>query len=462
MVTTLHKYNILWYCFVIHLETRMRFRGLGDKLILVLGDLVAFGLALRLAISLRELFGERGLLFSENLLPFALLFFVWVVVFFVFGLYDKRSLTIARGLPMRLLRLQMGNSFLAVLVFYFVPALGIAPKTLLLFNVVTTWVLLVLWRLLVVRTLGKGKKERVLLVGENMEDLQHELELHPFYGYAVSAVPQWNDIVAQRVKDEKIRTIICNPLALEESGRGSDLAELIFRGVRIIDRRDLYEEVMQRIPLAFISESWILRYIALPQRGYDIAKRVMDLVIALPLALLSLVVYPFVILAIKMEDKGPVFIHQQRIGRGGKPIHITKFRSMTGNDSGDYGAGGMTKLRVTRVGAFLRVSRLDELPQLWSVVRGALSLVGPRPELPALVKQYEQEIPFYNLRHLITPGLSGWAQIYHENHPHHGSAVELTREKLSYDLYYVKNRSIFLDLMIALKTIKTLLSRSGL
>ena len=116
---------------------------------------------------------------------------------------------------------------------------------------------------------------------------------------------------------------------------------------------------------------------------------------------------------------------------------------------------------ITRVGKFLRKLRIDELPQLLNVLRGDLSLIGPRPELPELVRVYEKEIPYYNIRHLIKPGLSGWAQLYHENHPHYRANVSETKVKLSYDLYYIKNRSFFLDLKIALKTIKVLLSRSG-
>jgi lipopolysaccharide/colanic/teichoic acid biosynthesis glycosyltransferase len=132
---------------------------------------------------------------------------------------------------------------------------------------------------------------------------------------------------------------------------------------------------------------------------------------------------------------------------------------MSFNDNENVALSATNK--ITRAGAFLRKSRLDELPQLWDVLRGDLSLVGPRPELPALTKIYEKEIPYYNVRHLIKPGLSGWAQLYHDNHPHRGGNVEETKNKLSYDLYYIKNRSFWLDFRVALKTIKTLLSRAG-
>ncbi len=114
------------------------------------------------------------------------------------------------------------------------------------------------------------------------------------------------------------------------------------------------------------------------------------------------------------------------------------------------------------MGNILRKTRIDELPQLWNVLVGDISLIGPRPELPTGVAIYDKEIPYYNIRHLIKPGLSGWAQIHQENHPHHGAEVNLTREKLTYDIYYIKNHSFWLDIKIALKTIKALLSRTGI
>jgi lipopolysaccharide/colanic/teichoic acid biosynthesis glycosyltransferase len=129
------------------------------------------------------------------------------------------------------------------------------------------------------------------------------------------------------------------------------------------------------------------------------------------------------------------------------------------NDGGVWGTE--RKNEVTRVGTFLRKWRIDELPQLWNVFMGSYSLIGPRPEFAQAVASYTEAIPYYATRHLITPGLSGWAQIYHEGHPHHGVDIEETRNKLSHDLYYLKNRSLVLDIEIALKTIRTLVSRSG-
>jgi len=185
----------------------------------------------------------------------------------------------------------------------------------------------------------------------------------------------------------------------------------------------------------------------------------MDIMIGFMLGVFSLALYPFVYLAIKLDDGGKVFILQRRVGRNNNTIKLLKFRTMDFDDEGKWETGAVNN--VTRVGEFLRKTRVDELPQLWNVLGGSISLVGPRPEFPEPAHHYNKEIPYYNIRYLIKPGLSGWAQILHENHPHHGTDIEETTIKLSYDLYYVKNRSVTLDLQIALKTVKTLLSRSG-
>jgi lipopolysaccharide/colanic/teichoic acid biosynthesis glycosyltransferase len=185
----------------------------------------------------------------------------------------------------------------------------------------------------------------------------------------------------------------------------------------------------------------------------------MDIIISLPLLLFALVIFPFVAIALKLDDGGSIFGHQIRIGKNNKLIWILKFRTMLFNDNGAWEKKGLEN-RLTRVGNFLRKTRLDEFPQVWNVLKGDMSLIGPRPEFPEAVKHYTEELPYYNVRHLIKPGLSGWAQLYGE-HPHHGTDVNKTKNKLSYDLYYIKNRSFLLDLKIALRTLKTLASIAG-
>src|SRR3972149_2777495 len=238
------------------------------------------------------------------------------------------------------------------------------------------------------------------------------------------------------------------------------LYNLIFSKVRFIDSHRIYEDIFDRIPLSLVTYSWFLENISVsPKFTYDFLKRIMDIVLSFFLGLISFLLYPFVYIAVKFDDGGNIFIWQERVGQNNQEIKIIKFRTMSVDDSGEGEQGRENK--VTRVGKFLRASRIDELPQLWNVLKGDISLIGPRPELPNLVHLYEKEISFYNVRHLIKPGLSGWAQLYQKVVPKFSTDYEQTKTKLSYDLFYIKNRSFWLDIKIALRTVETLLSRSG-
>jgi lipopolysaccharide/colanic/teichoic acid biosynthesis glycosyltransferase len=228
----------------------------------------------------------------------------------------------------------------------------------------------------------------------------------------------------------------------------------------LLDAVELYQELFEREPLSLLTYEWVLANISV-SRAYDVVKRVIDIFGAIVLGILSLIFYPFIMAAIKLDDRGDIFITQSRIGRYQRPIQILKFRSMSGNDEGAYDESGRSKLNITRVGKWLRILRLDELPQLWNVLVGDLSLVGPRPELPSLANQYNARIPYYNARYLIAPGLMGWAQLRHDRHPHHGTDIAETKEKLSYDLYYLKHRSLLLDIFIILQTIRIILTARG-
>jgi len=182
----------------------------------------------------------------------------------------------------------------------------------------------------------------------------------------------------------------------------------------------------------------------------------MDLLIALLLFAVTLVVYPFVILAIWFESKTSPFIVQERVGMDNKIIKLYKFRSMTSNDKGKWITDDDN--RVTKVGKIIRSSRVDELPQLINVLKGDISLIGPRPDIKGLFDNLENELPYYTIRNVVKPGLSGWAQTHQEIPPH---SLEETKIRLSYDLFYIKNRSFVLDVKIALQTLKTLISRTG-
>lgn len=424
---------------------------------LLLGDALFLVGALFIAVLVRQ-WGIPSLEeLSALFVPFLFLFSVWILVFFISDLYGKQAFLFESRLPGVLWRAQIANSLFAVLFFYLLSSLGVTPKTILFLVIVTSSIFMYVWRVYIFRWLAGGRGETILLVDNSPLSQIVLLGLRSRLPHArITLISPTNKLV-ETVFSHKASVVA---MSLSGTQEGSvPPSELLFANIRFVDVADLYEELFGRIPEEVLDEAWVLRSLSENKKNfYEFFKRCIDIVLASVGALLSLPLYPFVALLIKLEDGGSVFIKQIRVGRGDSHIVIWKFRTMHTNDEGKWLNKEGDK-RVTKVGTFLRKSRIDELPQLWNVLGGSLSLIGPRPELPRLVSVYEKEIPYYRLRHLVVPGLSGWAQIHHESPPH--SIIE-TREKLTYDLYYIKHRSLFLDATIILQTIRILLSRTGL
>jgi exopolysaccharide biosynthesis polyprenyl glycosylphosphotransferase len=234
------------------------------------------------------------------------------------------------------------------------------------------------------------------------------------------------------------------------------------RGVDVTRMPTLYEEMTGRVPIHHLDSDWIVRSFVDEVRVsgfYDLFKRVVDIVGGLAGMVILALLFPFLALAVAIDSGFPVFYSQLRLGKGGSIFRIYKFRSMY--QKVELEKNTRTTMendpRVTRVGNFLRKSRLDELPQFWNVLRGDMSLVGPRAEVPDLVAEYQKQIPFYRARLLVKPGLTGWAQI---NYGYVASVTE-TGIKLEYDLYYIKHRTISMDIQIILRTIGTVIRRTG-
>lgn len=440
--------------------------------VLVIGDLVAFIFSLILTLAIRyNAIPGRALLYL-HLKSFWILFVLFLIVQFSAGLYDKQAVAIRGNIFSLLVKTQIINILIGIAFFYFAPV-AIAPKAnLFIFFIVSTCALF-LWRGIMFPVFLSAKKQSAVLVGAgpDIQDLKDEINGSGRYAITFKAevvqTASIDEIVAaisKAVKDLNAQIIVADLHDGKVEAAMPFLYSLIFNGVQVVDASRLYESVFDRIPLSMVGERWLVENSATAlgnRRVYDTMKRLLDIIAASIIGIISLIAYPFVYIAIKMDDKGPLFVEQERVGMNGKPIKMAKFRSMTADDGGKYSNGGKTVHKVTRIGKFIRLTRIDELPQLWSVIKGDQSLIGPRPELPPLVAIYEKEIPYYNARHLVKPGLSGWAQISHRAHPHHAVAVEDTRDKLSYDLYYVKNRSLALDLRIALQTLKSLFSKQG-
>jgi sugar transferase (PEP-CTERM system associated) len=232
------------------------------------------------------------------------------------------------------------------------------------------------------------------------------------------------------------------------------------RGIPVFSDVSFQERHLGRIDLDAIHANWLLFADGFRNGAVSRAvKRCVDIAISLLLTVITLPLMMATAIAIRLDSHGTVFYRQERTGLHGKPFTLFKFRSMSANAevAGKPQWAQQCDPRITRVGAFIRASRIDELPQLFNVLRGEMSMIGPRPERPLFVEELAKVIPFYNQRGYVKPGLTGWAQV---NYPY-GASVEDAREKLAYDLYYVKNRGILLDLIILLATVRVILFREG-
>ena len=443
-----------------------------EYLLLLVGDLLVFTLSLWVTLTLRYLSPPSLEFFRLHLLPFSLLFIAWTVVFFLAGLYARHTRLFRSRLTETILYTQIVNMLIAALFFFFVPSFGLAPKTILFLYLVVSFLLIFLWRVGFYPHVRTRRRLTGVLIasGPDAKSLAEEISSDVRYPFAFeyvidTAQAPSHEVIQQacRVAEEDDVTFLVVDFSDKAVGAALPIiydAAFHKRRFALVDAADLYQEVFDREPLSLINYEWILGNVS-ASRVYDIVKRGIDILLAGVAVVISLIVYPCIILAIKLDDGGAPFITQERVGRFQKPIRIVKFRSMSGNDKGEYGSNGKSQLAVTRVGKWLRILRLDELPQLWSVVTGDLSLVGPRPELPALANQYNARIPYYNARYLIAPGLTGWAQVRHDRDPHHGADIAETKTKLSYDLYYLKHRSLLLDIFIILQTIRIMLTARG-
>lgn len=442
--------------------------------LLAFGDIAALTLSLYLTLVVRYVEAPSFDLFWLHLQPFAILAVVWLIVFVIFGLYEKHSMILRKKLPNIIVQAQVVNVLVAAIFFFLIPYFGITPKTNLVIFLIISSSLIIVWRLVVFPWFGFKKRNKAIILGgrKEMEELFGEVNHNPRYNIKFTHMI---DVVGRNpndVQQEVLKYIEAERVSIVVANMHDDdlefLSPLLYNlslvqgKVEILDMASLYEDVFERVPISLISNEWLVENLSSDQHlAYTVFKRIVDVVGALVLGIFSLMLYPFVWLAIRLDDNGPLFVCQERVGKQHRLIHITKFRTMSGSGSDTGTEVLQSKKVVTRVGKFLRDSRLDEFPQLWSVLKGDQSLIGPRPELPALVEEYTKQVPHYTARHLVKPGLSGWAQIYHQAHPHHGTNIYETRTKLMYDLYYIKNRSIMLDLVITLRTVQILLSRVG-
>jgi sugar transferase (PEP-CTERM system associated) len=319
------------------------------------------------------------------------------------------------------------------------------------------------------RVLIFGTGPRAAKVGKSLQEADRHVDVVGYYASPNETEQQVSSArllpshrtLAQTVEDLKIDEVV---VALGERRGGSmplrELLDCKLRGVRVVDMATHFETVLGQIRLDSLYAGWLIFGDGFGHGGLRvIVKRLFDIVCALVLIVLSLPVMLVTAALIKLESKGGIFYFQERTGFNGKPFNVVKFRSMR-TDAEKDGKPQWAQAqdsRVTRVGNIIRKIRVDELPQLFVVLKGDMSLVGPRPERPFFVEQLTSQIPYYAVRQSVKPGLTGWAQVRY----HYGATLEDSAEKLQYDLYYVKNHSLFLDLVILFETVSVVLLGKG-
>ncbi|MCX6784802.1 MAG: sugar transferase [Candidatus Komeilibacteria bacterium] len=450
-------------------------QGLFKKIFLLLGDLCFFFISLWLTLLLRHGHNYSGDIFQTHLHLFSLLAIIWLIIFYAFNLYYLnyyQHLTIFLNTFLKAMAI---NGILTVIFFYlFSINANITPKTVIVIQILIFSVLFSLWRYLFQKIFNQNSlKQQVLLYGLHphlnsiIEEIQHQQHLFYLVGCYVftrdpnirisAPIYSLDYNLEELIKKEKITTIVIAENL--NSTDSEDLAKLLPYQVDIFSLPKFYETFFQKIPIQFLETSWFLENFSEGQkRLLATPKRILDISLSLFCSIPSLLILPLLALLIKITSPGPVFFKQIRSGQNNKPFLAIKFRTMT-IDAEKNGPQWAQKNdpRVTTIGKYLRKLRLDEIPQLWNILKGEMSFVGPRPERPEFIEQIDKNIAFYGYRHLVKPGLTGWAQI---NYPY-GSSLDDARIKLEYDLYYIKNRSFFLDLSIIIKTINTVLKGWG-
>jgi exopolysaccharide biosynthesis polyprenyl glycosylphosphotransferase len=438
-------------------------------------DALALYAALYLAYVLRNGEAPSPESWRSHATYFSAVNFLWLVLFYLFKFYALDRPFGSFSFAARLALASGLNGLTASLVFYLADDSPISPKTLLFIYVLVSYAIILCWRIAYDAIMRLSKiRTAVGIVGLGQESLEliAALKDRRQLGYDVAFVYDEGRVfklpaVKVLVRPDELRgrlsigdvklVVLADHLALSVETRRA-LFDQLERGIRYERLQNFYEMYLRRVPLGVISEAWFLEHIDLSsKKPYLALKRVFDIIFSSLGLILMAPFFPLVALAIRIESKGPIFFRQVRLGKHERSFTIYKFRTMR-TEGNDFAPTGIKDSRITKLGNFLRKTRLDELPQMLNIVKGDMSFIGPRPERPELAEGLEKVIPFYRQRHIVKPGVTGWDQVSGE---YHSPSVEDTYKKLQYDLYYVKNLSVFLDVSIIFKTVMTVFARQG-
>jgi exopolysaccharide biosynthesis polyprenyl glycosylphosphotransferase len=446
------------------------------QFILLFGDWILLYISLLITLIIRYRHWPKQEIWQQHIAIFSWLFILWLIIFYIANLYNLNILAKGPRFTERVIKVITPAALLSLVIFYLLPQATITPKTnLIIFSLLYALAFLA-WRYIWRNNLQKAlPRNNVLLIGYDQmaDELWQLLTNSPHLGYRPSllfdrqsegqihhgwmTINQTENII-RAVTDHHINTIIIADRYRADEQINQVLFNLLPLNLTYLTLSSFYEQLTGKIPLATIGQLWFLENLNLTdKRWYLTIKRANDFLLAAIGLIISLPLWPLIALAVKVSSRGPIIFKQQRLGRGDRQFTIYKFRTMrvAGNN---FQPAQENDSRITPLGRWLRQTRLDEIPQLINIIKGDMSFIGPRPERPELIQSLTEELPFYHVRNLIRPGITGWDQVSGE---YHSPSLEDTYKKLQHDLFYLKNCSIYLDLTITLKTLTTVLSREG-
>ncbi len=419
---------------------------LRKKLFIFLGDILALAgsFFITIFISFPKNFEYQ---ISLHAGPFILMYITWILIIYVFNLYDNHNIRPTVLTLQKIFLALLISGIVGIAMFYLFPIFEITPKSNLIINILSFGILFIGWRRISSSIISGQLVEKVAILGvrEEAQELFNTLSQKNSVGYKVVIISESIDEILN--SDSKITKII-----LAQNIDTNVLMKITKRGLQTITLSKAYEEVFEKIPVSLMDDDMTVEILSKSQNiFYRLTTRVISISIALIIILVTLPITILCGILIKLEDKRSIFYKQKRIGKDHEQFSIWKLQSMKQNAEGTEAVWAEEKdPRITKFGKVLRKLHIDEIPQMINVVKGDISLVGPRPERPEFVEKLENEIPYYFLRHSITPGFTGWAQIKYR----YARTVSDSQDKFEYDLYYLKNRNIFLDIGIILKTVQ--------
>lgn len=413
--------------------------------LLLVGDVLSFAIALIVMLIVDTRTTPSASLLHVYIPAFITPLFLSLISFYIADLYDiRRSIPSPRTIGRFVIGVVL-FSILTVIFFYIFPRFGITPKLNLAIFALTLLGCMLLWRRLFFFLFAQTFARKILFIGEDPEitELAEELGIHRHVGTSVG--------ILKDINSYNLAIHHADLIVLSRSIGTQDVERLSRITTPLMTVRGAFEEMFGKTPLSLLSQEEAFQLLEHTQHGTNIFYRILEICTA---SIILLTLLPFLLLAgiaILIESGKPIFYSQTRVGLNNTVFRIYKLRTMI-QASETNGAQWAEKndSRITPVGRILRVSHLDEIPQMWNIIRGDIALVGPRAERPEFVEVLEKEIPYYALRHSIKPGFTGWAQVKYR----YARSIDDSREKFEYDLYYLKNKNIFLDIGIIAKTIQ--------